>query len=162
MGTRQDNSLPLFLLRSDLFFCTSSSLFSPTCPRLRYGTGRRHRQASSGAWRSASGPLRVIPPMIPPGALYHRILGASQISVGTSPRHPAAGNNCHTGTQHLGQIDYSRVMISYLHPLLGPVHCLQVTRHCHRVDEIIRQKLDPTTTSRGGPGHRRRTDRLRN
>jgi hypothetical protein len=52
-------------------------------------------------------------------------------------------------------------MISYLHPLLGPVYCLQVTRYCRRVDEIIRQKLDPTTTSRGGPGHQRRMDRLR-
>jgi hypothetical protein len=51
-------------------------------------------------------------------------------------------------------------MISYLHPLLGPVHCLQVTCYCRWVDEITRQKLDPTTTSRGGLGHRRRTDWL--
>jgi hypothetical protein len=36
-----------------------------------------------------------------------------------------------------------------------------VTRYCRRVDEIVRQKLDPTTTSRGGLGHRRRTDRFR-
>jgi hypothetical protein len=28
MGTRQDSSVPLFLLRSDLFFPTSSSLFA--------------------------------------------------------------------------------------------------------------------------------------
>jgi hypothetical protein len=58
-------------------------------------------------------------------------------------------------------IDYSRVLITYLHPLLGPVHCLQVTRRRRRVDEIVRQKLDPTTTSRGGPRHWRRTDWLR-
>jgi hypothetical protein len=36
-----------------------------------------------------------------------------------------------------------------------------VTRYCRRVDEVIRQKFDPTTTTRGGPGHRCRTDRLR-
>jgi hypothetical protein len=28
MGTRQDSSVPLFLLQSDLFFRTSSSLFA--------------------------------------------------------------------------------------------------------------------------------------
>jgi hypothetical protein len=28
MGTQQDNSVPLFLLRSDLFFRTNSSLFA--------------------------------------------------------------------------------------------------------------------------------------
>jgi hypothetical protein len=28
MGTCQDSIVPLFLLRSDLFFCTSSSLFA--------------------------------------------------------------------------------------------------------------------------------------
>jgi hypothetical protein len=42
--------------------------------------------------------------MLPPGALYRRILEASQISVGISPRHPAAGNNCYLGTQHLWQL----------------------------------------------------------
>jgi hypothetical protein len=57
--------------------------------------------------------------------------------------------------------DHSRVLITYLHPLLRPAHCLQVARHRRWVDEIVRQKLDPTTTSCGAPGHRRRTDRLR-
>jgi hypothetical protein len=58
-------------------------------------------------------------------------------------------------------VDHSRVLITYLHPLLGPAHRLQVTRYCCWVDQIVRQKLDPTTTSCGGPGHWRRTDRLR-
>jgi hypothetical protein len=57
-------------------------------------------------------------------------------------------------------VDYSRALIVYLHPLPGPAHRLQVARYHRWVDEIVRQKLDPTTTSRGGPGHRRRTDRL--
>jgi hypothetical protein len=50
---------------------------------------------------------------------------------------------------------------TYLHPLLGPTHRLQVACHYRRVNKIIRQKLESTTTSRGGLGHRRRTDRLR-
>jgi hypothetical protein len=58
-------------------------------------------------------------------------------------------------------VDYSRVLIVYLHPLLGSAHHLQVARYHRRVDEIVCQKPDPTMTSRGGPGHRRRTDRLR-
>jgi hypothetical protein len=99
--------------------------------------------------------------MLPPGALYHRIPGTCQISVGISPRHPAADNSCYSGTQHLWQIDYSRVPTTYLHPLLGPAHRLQVTRYRRRVDEIVRQKFDPTTTTRGSLGHQRRTDRLR-
>jgi hypothetical protein len=49
---------------------------------------------------------------------------------------------------------------TYLHPLLGPSHRLQVACHCHQVNKIIRQKLESTTTSRGGLGHRCRTDRL--
>jgi hypothetical protein len=36
-----------------------------------------------------------------------------------------------------------------------------VAHYGRRVDEIVCQKFDPTTTTRGGPGHRRRTDRLR-
>jgi hypothetical protein len=51
--------------------------------------------------------------------------------------------------------------ITYRHPLLIPSHHLQVACHCRRVDKIVRQKLESTTTSRGGLGHRRRTDRLR-
>jgi hypothetical protein len=78
--------------------------------------------------------------MLPPGALYRRSLGSSQISVGISPRHPAADNNCYSGTQHLWQMDYSRVLITYLHPLLGPAHRLQVTCYYRWVDEIVRQK----------------------
>jgi hypothetical protein len=89
------------------------------------------------------------------------ILGASPIFVGISPRHPVADNNYYSGTQYLWQIDHPRVMIAYFHPLLGPAHRLQVARYRYRVGEIVRQKLDPTTTSRGGPGHWRRTDRLR-
>jgi hypothetical protein len=64
------------------------------------------------------------------------------------------------GTQHLSQFNCSRVLITYLHPLLGPAHRLQVARYSRWVDEIVHQKLDPTTTSRGGLGHWRRTDWL--
>jgi hypothetical protein len=49
----------------------------------------------------------------------------------------------------------------YIHPLLGPPHRLQVALYYRRVDKIVCQKLEFTTTSRGGLGHRRRTDRLR-
>jgi hypothetical protein len=38
---------------------------------------------------------------------------------------------------------------------------LQVACYCCWVDKIVRQKLDSTTTTRGGLGHWRRTDRLR-
>jgi hypothetical protein len=65
------------------------------------------------------------------------------------------------GTQYLWQIDYSRVPTTYFHPLLGLAHRLQVTRYYRRVDKVIRQKFDLTTTNRGGPRHRCRTDRLR-
>jgi hypothetical protein len=41
--------------------------------------------------------------MLPPGAQYRRILGASQIFVGISPRHPVADNNCYLGTQQYGR-----------------------------------------------------------
>jgi hypothetical protein len=44
--------------------------------------------------------------------------------------------------------------------LLGPAHRLQVARDHRWVDEIVRQKLDSTTTSRGGLGRQRRMDRL--
>jgi hypothetical protein len=49
----------------------------------------------------------------------------------------------------------------YLHPLLGPPHRRLVARYYRRVDKIVRQKLESTTASHGGLGHRRRTDRLR-
>jgi hypothetical protein len=64
------------------------------------------------------------------------------------------------GTQHSWQINYSRVLTIYLHPLLGPPHRLQVARYYRWVNKIVRQKLDSTTTTRGGLGHWRRTDRL--
>jgi hypothetical protein len=98
--------------------------------------------------------------MLPPGVLYRRTPGACQIFVGISPRHPAADNSCYLGTQRLWRIDYSRVSTTYLHPLLGLAHRLQVTRYCRRVDKVVRQELDPTTTTRGGPRHRCRTNRL--
>jgi hypothetical protein len=105
--------------------------------------------------------LRVVPPMLPHGALCCRIPGACQIFVGISPRYPATDNSCYSGTQHLWQIDYARVPTTYLHPLLGLVHRLQVTRYCIRVDEIVCQKFNPTTTHCGGSRHWCRTDRLR-
>jgi hypothetical protein len=104
--------------------------------------------------------LRVVPPRPPPGAPYRRIPRACQIFVGISPRHPAGDNNFYLGTQHLWHIDYSRVPTTYLHPLLALAHCLQVTRHGRRIDEVVRQEFNPTTTTRGGSRHRCRTDRL--
>jgi hypothetical protein len=38
--------------------------------------------------------------VLPPGALCRHSPGACQIFIGISPRHPAADNNCHLGTQH--------------------------------------------------------------
>jgi hypothetical protein len=59
------------------------------------------------------------------------------------------------GYSALMTVDYSRALITYLHPLLGLAHHFQVACYYCWVDEIVRQKLDPTTTSCGGPGHRR-------
>jgi hypothetical protein len=106
-------------------------------------------------------PLRVLPPMLPPGALYRRILGASQIFCRDLSTTSCSRQQLLFGYSALMAVDYSRVPIVYLHPLLGPAHRLQVARYNRRVDEIVRHKLDPTTTSRGHPGHRRRTNRLR-
>jgi hypothetical protein len=61
------------------------------------------------------------------------------------------------GTQNPQQIDYSRVPTNHLHPLFGLAHRLQVTSHRRRVDKVICQQLNPTTT-RGGSRHWRRTD----
>jgi hypothetical protein len=87
--------------------------------------------------------------------LYRRTPGACQISVRISPRHPTADNNCHLGTQHLRQIDYSRAPTTHLHPLLSLAHRLQVTCYRRRVDKVVCQELNPTTTTRGGSRHRR-------
>jgi hypothetical protein len=84
--------------------------------------------------------------------------GASRIFAGTSPWHPAERQQLLEYLFPL-ELDYSRVQ-SCLHPLLGPPHRLQVARYCRRVDKIVCQKLESTTTSRGGLGHRRRTDWL--
>jgi hypothetical protein len=65
-----------------------------------------------------------------------RTPGACQIFVGISPRHPAADNSCHLGTQHLRQIDYSRTSTTHLHPLLGLAHRFQVTCYRRRVDKV--------------------------
>jgi hypothetical protein len=81
--------------------CAPARHSSHAYPGLRYDTGRRHHQVSTRAWRSASGPSRVVPPRPPPGALHRCTPGACQISVGISPRHPAVDNSCHLGTQHL-------------------------------------------------------------
>jgi hypothetical protein len=37
--------------------------------------------------------------------------------------------------------------------LLGLLHRFQVALYGRRVDKIVRQKLNPTTTTRGGLGH---------
>jgi hypothetical protein len=53
------------------------------------------------------------------------------------------------------------VSTTHLHPLLGLAHRLQVASYRRRVDEIICQQLNSTTTTRGGSRHWRRADRLR-
>jgi hypothetical protein len=40
-------------------------------------------------------------------------------------------------------IDYSRVMATHLHPLLGLADRLQMPSHRCRIDQVIRQQLDP-------------------
>jgi hypothetical protein len=94
-------------------------------------------------------------------SLRRRNPGACLIFVGISPLHPAVDNNRHLGTQHLWQTDYSRALTTHLHPLLGLAHRFQVTCYCRRVDEVVCQEFNPTTTTRGGSRHRRRADRLR-
>jgi hypothetical protein len=45
--------------------------------------------------------------------------------------------------------------------LFGLAHRLQVVSYRLRVDKVIRQQLNPTTTTRGDSRHWRRTDWLR-
>jgi hypothetical protein len=113
-----------------------------------YGTRRRHHQAWTRAGLSVSWPWQALFLVLLPGALHRHTPGAFQTSVGTSLRHPAEGNN-HLSTLYTG----TRLLkgtVMYLHSLLGPPHRLQVARYCRRVDNINRQKLESTTTSRGG------------
>jgi hypothetical protein len=69
------------------------------------------------------------------------------------------------GINYLGtRSDGTRLLkgtVTYLHPLLDMPHRLHVASHHCRADEIIRQKLESTPTSRCGLGHRRPTDWLR-
>jgi hypothetical protein len=104
-------------------------------------------------------PWQVLSPMSLLGAPCHRTPGACRISVGISPRHPAEGNNYLSTLPTRTRLLKGTVM--YLHPLLSMPHRLHVASHRCRADEIIRQKLESTPTSRGGLEHRRRTDRLR-
>jgi hypothetical protein len=53
----------------------------------------------------------------------------------------------------LRQIDYSRVSTTHLHPLLGLAHRFQVPCYRSRVDKVVWQELNPTTTTRGGSRH---------
>jgi hypothetical protein len=61
----------------------------------------------------------------------------------------------------LRQIDYSRASTNHLHPLLGLAHRFQVSCYRRRVDKVVCQEFNPTTTTRGGSRHRRRVDWLR-
>jgi hypothetical protein len=54
-----------------------------------------------------------------------------------------------------------RVTTTHLHPLLGLADRLQMPSYRCRIDQVIRQQLDPATTTRGGFGHRCRADGLR-
>jgi hypothetical protein len=110
---------------------------------------------------SASRPSRVVSPRPSPGALRRHTPGACQTSVRISPRHPAADNNYQLGIQHLQQIDYSRASTTHLHPLLGLAHRFHVTSYHRRVDKVVCQEFNPTTTTRGGSRHWHRADWLR-
>jgi hypothetical protein len=68
-------------------------------------------------------------------------------SGGTSQRRPAH----QMGTQRY-RIDYSRVRATHLHPLLGLADRLQMPSHRCRVHQVVRQQLDPATTTGGGFG----------
>jgi hypothetical protein len=60
-----------------------------------------------------------------------------------------------------GRIRLLKGPVMYLHPLLSPVHRLQIAGYRRRVDKVICQKFEPIATSRCGLGHRRQTDQLR-
>jgi hypothetical protein len=96
MGTQQDKGVPLFLLRRDLFFRTSSSLFA-CISWLRCDIERRRRQALTATWRRASGTSRVVLLRTPLGVLCLHTPEACRISVRISPRHPAADNKTSFG-----------------------------------------------------------------
>jgi hypothetical protein len=53
------------------------------------------------------------------------------------------------------------VSTTHLHLLLGLAHRLQVPSHRCRVDKIVRQQLEPATTTHHGFGHWRQADWLR-
>jgi hypothetical protein len=93
IGTRQGN---MYLYSCCGATCSSAPArrSSPAYLGLRCDIGRRRHPALIGAWRSASGPSRVVPPRLPPEALRRHTPGACQIYVGISLRHPAADNNC--------------------------------------------------------------------
>jgi hypothetical protein len=159
ISTRQVSGIPLFLLRSDLFFQTSSSLFACiSCTSFLYWA--KAQRAWTRAWRSASWPWRVHSPKSRPGAPCRQTPGAPRISTGTSPRHPAEGSNYLSITfyRNLTNQGYSHVPSSIAPP--PPPHRFQVARYYRRVDKIVCQKLESTTTTRDGLGHRRRMDRL--
>jgi hypothetical protein len=140
--------------------CGSAHRSSPAYLALHCGTGRRRHRAWPRAWWSASWPWRVLSPMSLPGAQCRRTPGAYRTSVGIFPRHPAEGNNSYLGTRSAGT-RLLKATVTYIHPLLSTLYQLQVASYRCRADEIIRQKHKSIPTSRGGLGHRRRTDWLR-
>jgi hypothetical protein len=52
-------------------------------------------------------------------------------------------------------------LTTHLDPLLGLAHRLQVPRYRSRVDKVVCQELNTTTTTRGGSRHWCRADWLR-
>jgi hypothetical protein len=73
MGTRQDNMYPYSCCGAT---CSSTQArrSSPAYLGLRCGTRQRHRPALTEAWRSASGPSRVVLLRLLPGALRRHTL----------------------------------------------------------------------------------------
>jgi hypothetical protein len=63
-----------------------------------------------------------------PRAPCRQTPGAYRTSVGISPRHPAKGNHFYLGT-HFAGTRLLKGTVTYLHPLLGTPHRLQVVSY---------------------------------
>jgi hypothetical protein len=116
--------------------CESSRQSSLASLVPRCGTGRRLHPAWTTARWSASWPCSVLSPTPPRGALCRRTLGACQIFVGTSPRHPTPDNNQYRVLHASGNLTTQGAAM-YLHPLLRSAHRLQVASHSRQVDKVV-------------------------
>jgi hypothetical protein len=146
ISTRQaDGGIPLFFWRNDLFFRTKSSLFACiSCTLLWY-------------WVKSPSSLDCNMPECFLALLSSFSSDFAQSTVSSHPWSmldfcPELPTTSCTRQQSLSSTQFLwnsllKGPVTYLHPLFSPAHRLHVTGHHRRVDKVIRQKLQPATTS---------------